>query len=149
MEPAMSPLCINDFGLRRNTPCGDCDDRGHCTMNCSPGEKISVDRQLGDIEVQRIDLRGQFAAAMRCLDARERDLLGLVPAATSEPAKDFAFDGRSNSAKALADKIAGYAKIRLCADPEGRNGLEDWLVHERDRHLICQALRARGDSPSK
>lgn len=25
-----------DFGKRRKEPCGDCDERGHCTMNCSP-----------------------------------------------------------------------------------------------------------------
>ena len=25
-----------DFGKRRKEPCFDCDERGHCTMNCSP-----------------------------------------------------------------------------------------------------------------
>lgn len=44
-------------------------------------------------------------------------------------------------AKDLADKIAGYAKIRLCVSPNGDTSYSDWLVHERDRHLIVNALR--------
>ena len=27
---------IIDFGKRCKEPCHDCDERGHCTMNCSP-----------------------------------------------------------------------------------------------------------------
>lgn len=29
-------MIIYDFGKRAKIPCGDCDDRGHCTMNCGP-----------------------------------------------------------------------------------------------------------------
>lgn len=75
----MSMLGINDFGRRRNIPCGDCDERGHCTMNCSGGEVISVDLQLRDIEAERKRLQEAFDAAMRRIDAKERDLLRLVP----------------------------------------------------------------------
>jgi len=25
-----------DFGIRSVPPCDDCDENGHCTMNCSP-----------------------------------------------------------------------------------------------------------------
>lgn len=46
-----------------------------------------------------------------------------------------------NSSVELADKIAGYAKIRLCESPTGEPSYRDWLVHERDRHLIIKALR--------
>lgn len=27
-----------EFGVRSVPPCGDCDKRGHCTMNCGPVE---------------------------------------------------------------------------------------------------------------
>lgn len=30
-------LFLYDFGIRSVPPCGDCDEDGHCTMNCSPG----------------------------------------------------------------------------------------------------------------
>lgn len=53
----------------------------------------------------------------------------------------FTPDGRSTSAVALADKISGFAKVRLCESPAGEPGYKDWLVHERDRHLITTALR--------
>jgi hypothetical protein len=53
----------------------------------------------------------------------------------------FTSDCRATSATALADKIAGYAKIRLCESPSAESGYKDWLVHERDRHLIAKALR--------
>ncbi len=29
-------MFANDFGKRRDPPCGDCDSDGHCTMNCGP-----------------------------------------------------------------------------------------------------------------
>lgn len=33
-------MIINyDFGVRSVPPCFDCDERGHCTMNCSPRER--------------------------------------------------------------------------------------------------------------
>ena len=28
-------IIYHDFG-KRDVPCGDCDERDHCTMNCSP-----------------------------------------------------------------------------------------------------------------
>lgn len=27
---------IIDFGKRRKVPCSDCNEKGHCTMNCGP-----------------------------------------------------------------------------------------------------------------
>ena len=27
---------VMDFGVRSVPPCMDCDERGHCTMNCGP-----------------------------------------------------------------------------------------------------------------
>ena len=51
-------------------------------------------------------------------------------------------EGKVGSPEALADKIAGFAKVRLCVLPTGEPSIQDWLVHERDRFLIVKALRA-------
>lgn len=61
-----------------------------------------------------------------------------------DKSENFTRDGRSITVEALADKIAGYAKVRLCSNPNGDPGHTDWLVHERDRYLICKALRCFG-----
>lgn len=37
-----------DFGIRSVPPCGDCDERGHCTMNCGP--RVVVVTQPSEFE---------------------------------------------------------------------------------------------------
>lgn len=41
----------------------------------------------------------------------------------------------------LAEKIAGYAKVKLCRSVEGFNSPDDWLLSEKERYAICKALR--------
>lgn len=41
----------------------------------------------------------------------------------------------------LAEKIAGYAKIRLCTDVEGLLSPGDWLLSEANRVSIVKMLR--------
>lgn len=49
-------------------------------------------------------------------------------------------------APALAEKVAHYAKIRLCVNVDGTSSHEDWLLSEADRYAICQALRHAHES---
>lgn len=51
-------------------------------------------------------------------------------------------DNNHVSALALAERVAHYAKVRLCDRVDGSPGYNDWLLSERDRYLICRALRA-------
>lgn len=44
--------------------------------------------------------------------------------------------------KELAEHIAGYPRVRLCQQLDGSLDNQDWLLSERDRYLIVQALRA-------
>lgn len=41
---------IIDFGKRREEPCFDCDERGHCTMNCSPPPGTRRDAGTGRVK---------------------------------------------------------------------------------------------------
>ena len=49
----------------------------------------------------------------------------------------------------LVERIEHYAKIRLCERPDGiADPREDYLLAERDRYLICRALRAQVSKPN-
>ena len=49
---------------------------------------------------------------------------------------------RSVNKNELAEKIAGYAKIRLCINVDGTYHPGDWLLSEKERITITRALRA-------
>jgi hypothetical protein len=52
-----------DFGKRRETPCFDCDQDGHCTMNCGP--QVICSRRLIDEGRKRTDaVRGLRASSV-------------------------------------------------------------------------------------
>lgn len=42
-------LQVVDFGKRSNPPCGDCDDGGHCTMNCGPRASVKPNNEQSNI----------------------------------------------------------------------------------------------------
>lgn len=48
---------------------------------------------------------------------------------------------QTDEAAKLADKIGGFAKVRLCVNVDGTSHPSDWLLSERDRYLIARALR--------
>lgn len=52
--------------------------------------------------------------------------------------------GQHLSAVDLAERIAHFAKIRLCENPDGLPAFNDYLLAECDRYLICHALRQLG-----
>jgi hypothetical protein len=54
---------------------------------------------------------------------------------------EIPLNGHPLSASDLAEKISGYAKIRLCVLPDGIPNHCDWILHEHDRYLIVKALR--------
>ena len=43
--------------------------------------------------------------------------------------------------KTLAEKIAGFPRVRLCQNVDGSPRFDDYLLSEPDRFLIVRALR--------
>jgi hypothetical protein len=56
-------------------------------------------------------------------------------------------DGSHLTAAELAERIAGFPRVRLCQTVDGSSHFADWLLHERDRYLIVQALRSYKGTP--
>lgn len=77
----------------------------------------------------------------RCSNHKRCEAFGSCVAKAQAGGASFDLSKPRTDAAELADRIAGFPRVRLCHEVDGTSDFRDFLLHERDRHLIVQALR--------
>ncbi len=142
-------MFVYDFGRRRETPCGDCDADGHCTMNCSP--PLTTKDEPMQPEMKDVTPKKQTAEKerVRVQAGREGGPVGLAkPATVRNLPATSAPKGESKSILAIIADAAANPAVNPATMRELLDLQKDIMAEQSRRDFNAAFIALQSELPA-